>query len=122
MALSLVPATLFAWKMRHFDHLGYFHDDGMYWVSAKALATGQGYRIISYPDAPFQTKYPPVLPLLLAGVWKLFPAFPENMPWAMAAVALMLPAFLWTMLRLLESWGCSRPLALVLCAWTALNP
>jgi len=122
LALSLVPATLFAWKMRHFDHLGYFHDDGMYWVSAKALATGQGYRIISYPDAPFQTKYPPVLPLLLAGVWKLFPAFPENMPWAMAAVALMLPAFLWTMLRLLESWGCSRPLALVLCAWTALNP
>jgi hypothetical protein len=122
LALSLVPAALFAWKMRHFEHLGYFHDDGMYWVSARSLASGQGYRILSYPGAPLQTKYPPVLPLLLAGVWKLFPAFPENMPWAMAVVALMLPAFLWTMLRLLESWGCSRPLALVLCAWTALNP
>lgn len=122
LLLSLLPAALFAWRMRHFEHLGYFHDDGMYWVSAKALATGQGYRILSYPGTPFQTKYPPVLPLLLAGVWKLFPIFPENMPWAMALIAVTLPAFLYVLMRLLRAWGCSQGVAIGACAWTALNP
>ncbi|MCC6365598.1 MAG: glycosyltransferase family 39 protein [Bryobacterales bacterium] len=122
LLLALLPAALFAWNMRRFDHLGYFHDDGMYWVSAKALATGQGYRILSLPGAPFQTKYPPLLPLLLAGVWKLFPAFPRNMPWVMALLALMLPPFLYILLRLLQSWRCPPNIALAACAWTALNP
>ena len=59
--------------------VGLFHDDGVYLVTAKALATGQGYRIISLPTPIVQTKYPILFPALLAIVWKVFPAFPDNL-------------------------------------------
>lgn len=58
--------------------VGVFQDDGIYTVLAKSLATGQGYRFIHMPDAPNATHYPPLYPLLLAGLWKLSPAFPAN--------------------------------------------
>ena len=59
--------------------VGLFHDDGVYLVTAKAMATGQGYRIISLPTPIVQTKYPILFPALLAVVWKLFPEFPDNL-------------------------------------------
>ena len=58
--------------------LGVFSDDGMYAVLARALAEGKGYRFINLPGAPSGTHFPPVYPLLLAGLWKIFPAFPQN--------------------------------------------
>jgi hypothetical protein len=61
--------------------VGTFHDDGLYAVTAKALATGDGYRIASLPGAPAQTKYPFLFPALLAAVWHVFPRFPENALW-----------------------------------------
>src|ERR1700676_1258551 len=57
---------------------GLFHDDGIYLVTAKSLAQGSGYRIVSLPSAIPQTKYPPVFPALLAGVWKIYAHFPQN--------------------------------------------
>ena len=54
-------------------HLGFYHDDTINLVSAKALADGNGYRIPSLPQQPWQTKYPPIFPALLALVWKLNP-------------------------------------------------
>jgi hypothetical protein len=122
LMLALIPAGVLAWRARHFEHLGYFHDDGMYWIAGKSLAEGQGYRILSFPGTPYQTKYPPVLPLLVSLVWKAFPEFPANLPWAMLLAAAMLPAFAWVSVRLLESWGCSRPTAMLVCAWMLLNP
>ena len=58
--------------------LGVFSDDGMYAVLARSLAEGKGYRFINLPGAPSGTHFPPVYPLLLALVWKIFPAFPQN--------------------------------------------
>ena len=58
---------------------GNFHDDGIYVITAKALAQGQGYRLTYLPHAPLQTKYPILYPALLAAVWKLWPSFPENL-------------------------------------------
>ncbi|MGB7911858.1 MAG: glycosyltransferase family 39 protein [Desulfobaccales bacterium] len=55
------------------------HDDGIYVITAKALAQGQGYRLIDLPGAPRQTKYPILYPALLAMVWKLWPNFPANL-------------------------------------------
>ncbi len=55
-----------------------YHDDGMYLVTAKAVAEGAGYRIISLPDPIPQTRYPPMFPLALAAVWKIFPNFSQN--------------------------------------------
>jgi hypothetical protein len=57
---------------------GDYHDDAIYVITAKALAQGEGYRLINLPDAPRQTKYPILYPLMLAAVWKVQPEFPEN--------------------------------------------
>jgi hypothetical protein len=58
---------------------GAYHDDGIYVISAKALAQGQGYRLIFLPNSPVQTKFPILYPALLAIVWKLWPSFPNNL-------------------------------------------
>lgn len=60
--------------------VGDYHDAGIYLVTAKALATGRGYRIVSLPTEPAQTKYPVLYPAVLAVIWKLAPKFPQNVP------------------------------------------
>ena len=67
--------------------IGLAGDDGAYVVTGKALAEGRGYRIISQPNEPAQTKYPVLFPALIACIWKLCPEFPAN------ALALKLIAF-----------------------------
>lgn len=118
--IALVPSAHLAWHSRDLPHLGYFHDDSIYWISAKSLADGAGYRIASLPGAPFQTKYPPLYPLLLAGVWRVWPEFPANLrlavllSWMMAAASVA------------ASWVAFRDLgarhAVALAALVALNP
>lgn len=71
----LVPVY---WIILHAPAVGMFHDDGVYLVTAKALATGHGYRIISLPDEIPQTKYPILFPFILSLVWRLAPNFPAN--------------------------------------------
>ena len=70
---------------------GIYHDDGVYISTAKALAQGQGYRLINLPNAPVQTRYPLLYPALLALIWKLWPSFPDNLL-AMQWLALLLGA------------------------------
>jgi hypothetical protein len=70
---------------------GIYHDDGVYISTARALAEGQGYRLINLPNAPAQTKYPPLYPALLALIWKLWPSFPDNLL-AMQWLSLLLGA------------------------------
>src|SRR5918993_349835 len=56
----------FYWASLHTRSVGYYHDDAIYVVTAKALAEGRGYRHLHLPEEPVQTKYPVVLPALLA--------------------------------------------------------
>jgi hypothetical protein len=58
--------------------LGLFHDDGVYAVVAKAIYQGDGYRIVSLPTAPAQTKYPFLYSYLLSVLWTINSAFPAN--------------------------------------------
>ena len=58
--------------------LGLFHDDGIYAVVAKAIYQGDGYRIISLPTAPPQTKYPFLYSYVLSWLWTINPSFPDN--------------------------------------------
>ncbi len=44
------------------------------------MAEGDGLRYQGVPGAPLAPKFPPLFPLLLALVWRVFPAFPENVP------------------------------------------
>ncbi len=65
--------------------VGVFFDDGIYVTLGKALAQGQGYRNIHLPGAPPGIHYPPLYPLLLSAVWRIWPSFPANA----AAMALL---------------------------------
>ncbi len=102
--------------------VGLFHDDGIYAVTAKALAEGRGYRIISLPDQPPQTKYPILFPALLAGIWKLEPRFPENAAW-LKLVPLVCAVIWWFLsYRLAISVTGSRAIAVVISILTAASP
>ncbi|MGD0201497.1 MAG: hypothetical protein ABSD27_12165 [Bryobacteraceae bacterium] len=122
VCLALAPSAWLAWRSRDLPHLGYLHDDALYWVSAKSIAEGRGYRIASLPDEPFETKYPPLYPLLLAGVWRLNPAFPENLPLAALTAWLMAPLYVAAARLAFLDLGVSRGHALALCAVVAVNP
>lgn len=63
------------------DPIGVFNDDGIYLLTAKALAEGQGYVYPHLPGTPPAIHYPPVWPMLLAVVWKIAPAFPASVGW-----------------------------------------
>ena len=116
----LAAAAVFAYAYGIFSttpSVGLFHDDGVYVVTAKALAEGQGYRIISIPGAPPQTKYPILFPWLLSLVWRAFPAFPANLPMLRAvpvgACGLWLCAS-WALLRRLGASANAASVALLL--------
>ncbi len=60
------------------DPIGVFWDDGVYLLTAKALAAGDGYRYMYLPGTPPAIHYPPIFPLVLAALLKVTPAFPAN--------------------------------------------
>jgi hypothetical protein len=98
--LALFVSNVEAWKPATF--FGRYQDDAVYFSSAQALAQHQGYILPSFPGNPSRPKYPILYPLLLSGVWKLWPEFPNNLIWA---------------IRLTEAFGC---LAL-LCTFSLLR-
>jgi hypothetical protein len=98
------------------------HDDGTYFSTAKAMAQGQGYRLVSFPGTPPQTEYPIVYPYLLSWVWKLNPSFPDNLK-----PAIWLTEFFgcWSLVAaffLLRRYGLGEPAALSLVALLAFQP
>jgi hypothetical protein len=77
-ALVFMVLVLGYWRMVP-AVCGAYHDDGIYVLTAKALAQGQGYRLTFLPNSPVQTKFPILYPALLAIIWKLWPSFPNNL-------------------------------------------
>ena len=100
LILLSLPSLLFVWHNRDVPHFGILQDDGVYLIDAQALAQGAGYRILSLPAQPFDTRYPPLYPLYLSLAWHSIPAFPANLSmaimlsWLSFPVVLML-AYLW---------------------------
>jgi hypothetical protein len=76
-AVGLLLAVAALWGANK-QVLGLFHDDGIYAVVAKAISQGDGYRILSLPTSPHQTKYPFLYSYLLSWLWSLNPDFPGN--------------------------------------------
>lgn len=115
---ALAAAYWIAWRA---PAVGTFHDDGVYIVTAKALAEGKGYRIISHPMEIPQTKYPILFPALLAGVWKVSPQFPENVPWL--KLIPLLSTVIWILLcySLLREEGVEEWTAKWICCLTAAS-
>lgn len=120
--LALAPSAYLAWTLRAMPHLGFYHDDSIYWVSAKSLAEGHEYRIASLPGQPYQTKYPPLYPALLAGIWKIHPDFPSNLPLATLFAWLLLPVYLATVWMFFRQWGFSWREQCILVLIAGLSP
>jgi len=102
--------------------LGAQHDDSIYWVGAKSLAAGDGYRIASLPGQPWQTKYPPLFPLYLSLVWRIAPEFPGNLPLATLFCWAWLPVWLAMAWFLFRDLGARASHALLLCGVLAVSP
>jgi hypothetical protein len=117
----LLPSAYFVWKNTDAPLFGYQHDDGIYYVTAKALASGQGYTIPSLPGSPAQTKYPPALPLTLAVAWLVNPDFPANLAVASWIMWLWLPALLGVSFLLWRRLGFIGWRRWILAAMLALN-
>jgi hypothetical protein len=99
-----------------------YHDDAIYVTTAKALADGEGYRIISLPYEPAATKYPPFYPFLLSLIWRVDPHFPGNVNWMVAMTACAALAFLGLTWFYLVRQGYAKTWqALVVVAMTAIN-
>ncbi len=79
--IAAIVALIAALATMTSDPIGVFNDDGIYLLTAKALAEGQGYVYPHLPGTPSAIHYPPIWPLLLAAVWKVAPAFPANIGW-----------------------------------------
>jgi len=102
---------------------GFLTDDGLYVTTAKALASGEGYRIISLPYEPAATTFPPFYPFLLSLIWRFNPNFPSNLN-AMAFVSgiatLILLAMTWQYFvkqRYATSWQAFLIVVLVAVNW-----
>ena len=72
--------------------VGAYEDDAIYTLLAKALASGEGYRMINLPGTPAATHYPPGYPFLLSLLWRVWPEFPDNVVVFKFANAVLLAA------------------------------
>src|SRR5438477_8462030 len=80
LGVFFVGAVAFAAGIAAIDSrpVGVVHDDAMYVILARSLATGQGFRYLNLPGAPPATHFPPGYPALLALITWVLPAFPAN--------------------------------------------
>jgi 4-amino-4-deoxy-L-arabinose transferase-like glycosyltransferase len=122
LSLILIGAGLLYYAALSPKDFGRAHDDSIYVTTAKALARGEGYRIISLPYEPAQTKYPPLYPFLLSLIWGLFPHFPNNLiPMMLLTIAAAL-GFLALSYRYLVQHGyATRRQAFLVVALVAIN-
>jgi hypothetical protein len=124
VALLLLGAVL-AWPYLVYlraPALGTFHDDGVYLVTAKALATGQGYRIVSLPGEPAQTKYPFLFPWLLSIVWRARSTLPGNLLSLRMVPFVGAVAWLYLSWRVLRRLGATPMITAAAIALTAASP
>jgi len=123
LAAAALAALYLAFAASSPFSLGFFGDDAVYTTTAKALAEGKGYRHLSIPGEPLQTKYPPLYPAVLSLVLRARPDVQGDFGWLLAPTALagagavLLAALYWR--RVL---GASRRLAIALALLAALSP
>src|ERR1035437_6911128 len=119
-----IPSAFYAAKNADMPEFGKQHDDGLLFVSAKSLAEGEGFRILSLPEQPAQTKYPILYPLYLSLVWRINPHFPENLTvatwfsWPLLVLALALAWVFWRK----EFSPAGEPHAWIIVALLAISP
>lgn len=122
IAVLLIPSLYSLLRNPDVPKFCQWHDDCVYVVSAKSLTDGGGYRIMSLPGEPAQTKYPPLYPLLLSLGWMLQPNFPETLTYAAWITWMPLPFSLWLLASYLPRFGLEGWRMWTLLAIVALSP
>src|SRR5262249_38230672 len=124
VVLLVLSSYIFAVVALHpTNFFGLTGDDAIYFSSAQALAQNRGYILQSIPGAPTATKYPVLYPWILSWVWHFSPAFPTNLPVAIAITITFGCLFLIIGFFLMRNFdGISDPEALLLTAFCALQP
>ncbi|HKA19440.1 MAG TPA: hypothetical protein VKN18_14215 [Blastocatellia bacterium] len=121
LAVLFISFSLYV-RMISIGRFGASYDDTIYVTAAKALATGEGYRIINLPHPIAQTLIPPFYPFLLSIIWRIHPQFPENLSWMMLFSVFLTMAFLLLSYHyLVRNNYATRTQALSVVALTAIN-
>jgi 4-amino-4-deoxy-L-arabinose transferase-like glycosyltransferase len=103
--------------------LGLFHDDGIYAVVGKSLAEGNGYRIVSLPGTPPQTKYPFFYSYLLSWIWAFDGNFLDNIIFLKALnVAILVALFFIGVIYYRNNFANARVAALLFSLLLCTNP
>lgn len=122
VSIAIATTCLLYYGDFHPEKFGFYRDDGIYVVMAKALATGQGYHVISLPSEPAQAKSPPFFPLLLSLVWRAYPHFPENLTLMVLLSIISTVSFLAISYQyLVKQHYCEKWKALLVVAFVAIN-
>ncbi len=80
LAAILLAYALTILGLRPAANFGGLQDDATYFALGKALATGRGYILLSFPGGLTRLKFPELYPWLLSWVWRWDPRFPGNVP------------------------------------------
>lgn len=101
---------------------GLYVDDAWYILLAKAIASGEGFRLINAPAPGILPFYPPGFPALLALAFLVAPDFPQNI-WLLKGVSI---AAMLGVAVVVVTWGRGRGLApataILLALATVLSP
>ncbi len=119
--LVLIPSIQYVWQSRDMPQFAYLHDDGILFVTAKSVAEGS-YRIESFPDAPPQTKFPPLYPAYLSLIWQVNPNFPANLRVGTLFAWLPLAGYLLLAWLYYRKIGITEGRAWLLAALLGINP
>ena len=86
--LAVAVATTFAAYVLRLDRsAGLMVDDAWYILLARAIAEGDGYRLVNSAAAPILPLYPPGFPAILSAMFAVSPHFPENV-WLLKSVSI----------------------------------
>jgi hypothetical protein len=124
-AIAVVAVSL-ALALRYLEnfqpYFGQYHDDAVYVATAQAFARGEGYKQPFLPGEVFQTKYPPLYPVVLSTIWRVDNRFPMNILWMEAlGVALGTAFAVLSCTYLYKTRRVTELLELVLLSATLLN-
>ena len=104
---ALIPSAWLALRYADLPQFGKYQDDGLFVIAGKSLHEAQGFRIANLPGKPFQTKYQPLFPALLAAVWAIDGRFPENLRWFSALAWAAFAAYLSLACAVFRAYGFS---------------
>ena len=120
LLVGLLPSAWLLYQLRNTPQLGLAGDEVMYIGAAQSLAHDGTYRESALPGNPWQTKYPPGYPLMLAAILKWNPA--DRNFWIIAHSWIWMAVGSFTLAWAIRQTGLTTVQAAIVGALWAANP